>query len=300
MNKLPVGETIGFAYRFTFNQLGTIIGLIWIPLVVIAVLQFLPYGLGDSTLSPEDNPAAYGGAQLRAIVFLFVIILMYACLFVSVTQQALGVRQGDGIFHFTLGRTELRMWGALLLLAAIATTLLLAVALLATVGVVVTAKSVNNGLAGPVEDALLFVGACAFLFAMVRVGFLLAPATIVEKKIAFKSSWKLSHGNFWRISLALFVVTLPVTIVVLAAQFGLMGRELVSVMQPERGLSLETVMTRMELVTSRHIAEIIGINLIVAPFLYGLVLATAAFAYRTLSAGTAGTSPPEVQAPLQS
>ena len=104
-----------------------------------------------------------------------------------------------------------------------------------------------------------------------ELGFLLAPATIVEKKIGFESSWKLSHGNFWRISLALFVVTLPVTIVVLAAQFALMGRELVSVMQPERGLSLETVMTRMELVTSRHIAEIIGINLIVAPFLYGLV-----------------------------
>jgi len=294
VKKLPVGEAIRFAYHFTFGQLGTIIGLVWIPLVVIAVLQFLPYGMGDAMLSREDNAAAYGSAQLRAIIFMFVIVLMYACIFVSVTQQALGLRQGGAIYHFALGRTELRMWGTLLLLGAILTMLLLAIALLTTVGVVAVAKSVDRALAGPVEDALLLIGACAVIFVAVRLGFLLAPATVVEKKIGFESSWKLSRGNFWRISLAIFVVTLPIAVLVFAAQYALMGRELVAIAQP--GVNLETLMTRLELVTSRHVAEIIGVNLIVAPFVYGLFLATAAFAYRTLSAPSPGANTVEPSA----
>ncbi len=288
MKKLPVGEAIAFAYRFTFGQLGTIIGLVWIPLVVIAVLQFLPYGMGDAMLSREENPAAYGSAQLRAILFMFVIVLMYACIFVSVTQQALGLRKGGAVYHFAMGRTELRMWGSLLLLGAIMTMLLLAVALFTTVGVIAAAKSVDRALAEPVQDALLLIGACAFIYVAVRLGFLLAPVTVVEKKIGFESSWKLSRGNFWRISLALFVVTLPIAVHVLAAQYALMGRELVAVMQP--GVSLETFMTRLELVTARHAPELIGVNLIVAPFVYGLFLSTAAFAYRTLSAQPSGTN----------
>jgi hypothetical protein len=282
VKKLPVGEAIRFAYHFTFGQLGTIIGLVWIPLVVIAVLQFLPYGMGDAALSREDNAAAFQSAQLRAILFMFVIMLMYACVFVSVTQQALGLRQGGAIYHFALGRTELRMWGSLLLLGAILFMLLAAIGLLTFVGAVAAGKSVDPALAGPVQSAFLFIGACAFIYVAVRLGYLLVPATVVEKKLGFESSWKLSQGNFWRISLAAFVVTLPIAILVFAAQYALMGRELIAIMQP--GVSLETFPARLELITARHAPELIGVNLIVAPFVYGLFLATAAFAYRTLSA----------------
>jgi hypothetical protein len=285
VKKLPVGEAIRFSYHFTFGQLGTIIGLMWIPLVVIAVLQFLPYGMGDAALSREDNPAAYGSAQLRAIIFMFVIALMYACFFVSVTQQALGLRQGGAIYHFTLGRTELRMWGALLLLGAIMFMLLGAIGLLTVAGAVAAGKSLDPAIAGPVMTSILFIGACAFIYVAVRLGFLLAPVTVVEKKIGFESSWKLSHGNFWRISLAAFVVTLPVAVLVFTAQYALMGRELVAIMDP--GTSFATFTTRLEVITGRHAPELIGVNLIVAPFVYGLFLSTAAFAYRTLSAAPA-------------
>ncbi|MEJ0044147.1 MAG: hypothetical protein WDM81_18895 [Rhizomicrobium sp.] len=40
MNKIPVGETIRFAYAFTFGEIGTVIGLVWIPLVINAVGAF--------------------------------------------------------------------------------------------------------------------------------------------------------------------------------------------------------------------------------------------------------------------
>ena len=46
------GQTISDAYGFTFTQLGTIIGLIWFPMVVSTLLNFLPQlaaGYGDAT-----------------------------------------------------------------------------------------------------------------------------------------------------------------------------------------------------------------------------------------------------------
>jgi len=144
-------------------------------------------------------------------------------------------------------------------------------------------------------SALLFIGACAFIYVAVRLGFLLAPATVVEKKLGFESSWKLSHGNFWRISLAAFVVTLPIAILVVAAQYALMGRELVAIMDP--GTSFATFMTRLKVVIGRHAPELIGVNLIVAPFVYGLFLSTAAFAYRTLSAPPPAPNASEPMAP---
>jgi hypothetical protein len=297
MNKLPVGETIGFAYRFAFGQLGTIIGLIWIPMVAIAVLQFLPYGLGDAALVPEDNPTAYGAAQLRAIVFLFVTMLMYASIFVSVTQQALGQRQGSALYHFGMGRTEFRMWGALLLLAAIATMLLLGVALVSTAAVVVATRSGNGALAGPAEGAFLFVGTCAFVFVITRLGFLLVPSTVVEKKLGLQRSWNLSYGNFWRITLVLFVVTLPVALVVGGAQFALMGRELAPLLRPMHAITFEVLMNRMDVVMSRHMPEIIGINLIAAPFQCGLLLAAAAFGYKALSAAQQSIPRTEITPP---
>jgi hypothetical protein len=290
MSKLPVGESIGFAYRFAFGQLGTIIGLIWIPMVVIAVLQFLPYGLGDAALVPEDNPTAYGAAQLRSIVFLFIAMLMYASIFVAVTQQALGLRQGNALYHFALGRTEFRMWGALLLLAAIALALLSGVALVATAGFYVAAKSGAGALAGLVESALLFGGTCAFIFVITRLGYLLVPSTVAEKKLGLERSWKLTHGNFWRITLVLFVVTFPVALVVGGAQFTLMSRELAPLLRPTHAMTIEVLMNRLDVVMGRHMPEIIGINLIAAPFQCGLLLAAAAFGYRALGTG----SPPGV------
>jgi hypothetical protein len=290
MNKLPVGGSIGFAYRFAFGQLGTIIGLIWIPMVVIGVLQFLPFGLGDATLVPQDNPSAYGAAQLRAIVFLFVTMLMYASIFVAVTQQALGLRQGSALYHFGLGRTEFRMWGALLLLSAICIMFLVAVAALTWVGIVVAAKSGNAALAGPVEGALLFVGTCGFIFVVTRLGYLLVPVTVSENRIGLERSWKLSHGNFWRITLVLFVVTFPVQFVAGGAQLAVMGRELGPLLNPTHTMTVDVFMNRMQVVESHHMPEIIGINLIAAPFLWGLLLSAAAFGYKALRAAADPTT----------
>src|SRR4051812_20549206 len=57
MNRLPVGKAISYAYAFTFNQLGTIIGLCWVPLVLMAFVQFLPFAFGNP-MAPAENATA--------------------------------------------------------------------------------------------------------------------------------------------------------------------------------------------------------------------------------------------------
>ena len=288
MNKLPVGETIGFAYRFTFGQLGTIIGLIWAPMVVIAVLRFLPYGLGDTTLSPEQNLAAFNAAQLRIVLFGLASLFFYACVCVSVTQQALGLRKGGAIFHFAIGRTELRMWSAFLLLTLILAMLMLGVFLATNGAVMLLARSGNAVLAGGVMLGMLFAGSCLIVFALVRLSFLVAPVCVAEGTMGLERGWRLTRGNFWRISGILFVVTLPVVAVTVCAVLGLIGEDLSKLVGVAPKLTQEVLQNRMQVILGRHMAMMIGIDLIAAPFLLGLTLGASAFAYKTL----ASASPP--------
>jgi hypothetical protein len=67
--KLSVGPAIRFAFRFAFGQLGTIIGLVWAPMVAIAVLTFLPHALGDAGALQGTDGAVAAPVVLRAVVF---------------------------------------------------------------------------------------------------------------------------------------------------------------------------------------------------------------------------------------
>ncbi len=292
MNRLSVGATVRAAYSFALGQLGTIIGLIWAPMVAIAVLRFLPYGIGDNHLSPEQNPQAAGAAALRSLVFMLISFLLYAMINVAVIRQALGLRKGSAIFHFALGRTEFRLWGATLILGAILATLAFGciVAMIGISGAVAAAGGEHAAaLAGA---AAMLAGACILLVALVRLSFLYVPITVVEERISFERGWLLTRGNFWRIAGVLFVVTLPIFAIVFTVFMVLMGPDLASLAPIADKLAPEVLAERVQAIVDRHIATIIGINLIVAPFSIGLLSGASAYAYRALSvpAGTAAAA----------
>ena len=127
MNKVPAGKTIAYAYAFTFGHLGTIIGLAWLPLVISAVLQFLPYALGAESAGASANATAQGRQALEGLATALLIVLLNAIIFVPVVRQALGLRQGAAVVHFKLGAAEFRLFGAILLLLLV--TFVLAVGL---------------------------------------------------------------------------------------------------------------------------------------------------------------------------
>jgi hypothetical protein len=291
MNRIPVRETIGFAYRFTFGQLGTIIGLIWVPMVAIAVLQFLPYGLGDANLTADQNPNALGAAALRGLVFWLASVLLYACVNVAVIRQALGLRTGTAIVHFSLGRAELRMWGASLLFMAIFFALMIGLVLAMIAAGFAGGATGNKIVAGAVVSLVLIAGSCILLVSLVRLGFLLVPVTVAEEKVSFERGWILTQGNFWRIAAVLFVVTLPTFVVLMIASIGLMGHELEQLGRVAHNIAPQAVMERYRMIVSAHAPELIGINLILAPFTLGLTLGASAAAYKALKAGAASASP---------
>ena len=70
MNKLPVGKTISDAYGFTFSHLGTIIGLIWFPMVVSTLLNFLPE-LADNYSDGSNNVVECGMVKTYHLIECF-------------------------------------------------------------------------------------------------------------------------------------------------------------------------------------------------------------------------------------
>lgn len=291
MKKLPVAETIRFAYAFAFGQIGTIIGLIWAPMVVIAVLRFLPYGMGDVDISPQADPRAAGAAGLRDLLFMLASVLLYACISVAVIRQALGLRSGPAVFHFSLGRPEFRLAGATLVLGVILMVLLVASAFAALVAGSTVANAGDKQLGNAVGAVTMLAGMCVFLYALVRLSFVYVPASVVENKLGLEQSWNLTTGNFWRASAVLFVVTLPAVVILFGSFFALMGRELQTLIPVAASLTPDALSARIDAIVERHIGPIIGINLILAPFSIGLTLGAAAQGYRALGGGAPAAAP---------
>jgi hypothetical protein len=281
--KLSVGPAIRFAFGFAFGQLGTIIGLIWAPMVAIAILTFLPHALGDTQALRGQDHAATSAAVLRGIVFWAANMLLSSCVYVAVTRQALGLRKGPAIFHFSMGMAELRMTGATLLLRLI--VFVLAIGLVLALVAAGFLAGTNEIAAAGATAVLGICGACALLYAITRLGFLLVPVTVAENRITLERGWTLARGNFWRITSVLFVVTLPTLVVFLSAVFWLTGSELMALMPIVDKLTPEVLSDRIQTIFDAHIATIIGIQFIMAPFTLGLLLGAAAFAYKELAAG---------------
>jgi hypothetical protein len=282
VNKIPVGKTIGFAYDFAFNQIGTVIGLIWVPMVAIGVLQFMPSLLGD-TMVPPDQVAAAGAAALRNIGFGLLTMLLYAGIYVSVTRQALGLRKGPAAIYFMLGQAEFRMWGALLLMGLLFVVFAM-IFLIAVVSLTALAGSTgNNPGVGLLLLAVIVGGSCALIFVLVRLSFLLAPVTVAEGKISFERVWILSRGNFWRIFVVMLGVGFPILIVYLAASYAIMGNELVALVMQAPKLSQVVLNNRLQAILQGHISATIGLGLLLAPFTVGLSRAAAAAGYLALT-----------------
>ncbi len=203
MNTIPVGKTIAFAYQFTLENLGAIIGLIWLPTVAITVGGFFAdttYSATVNTAVQEGRSAAAGQAAISLLAWYLLSILLSAMAATAVTRQALGLRKGPAFISFSLGLPEFRVFGAMLSLIAV--LLLLLLPYLFTVSSMAVAAQ-GGGASAPVlafvAMVLALAGAGGILFVLVRLSFLMLPATVAENAAGLARSWALTRGNFWRI-----------------------------------------------------------------------------------------------------
>ncbi len=286
MNKIPVMQTIRYAYAFTFGHLGTIIGLIWIPMVLVTAIGFFVTNRYVETFSEaiaQDNEAMAGQAGLLVIGYSIIGLLLYSMIYVAVTRQALGLRGATAFAHFELGPPVWRMFGALLAVIFIIGIFYLVIFLVTFGGFAgVNGMAKTPAAAGLALGLLVFLlaGLCALLFVAVRLVFLLPPVVVAEHRMSVARGWELTRGNFWRIILIWVATLLPVLLIVFGAELAVMGPDyFFSGLNPTASLTEQA--NRMQEM-GKHLPLLYGVSFLLSPFMTGLTLGASAYAYRAL------------------
>jgi len=269
---LPVIATIREAYDFTFANLGAIIGLIWMPMVLVTVGEFFlaqHYGARVQEALEAGNPNAAGPAALALFLFALGALALYAMMLTAVTQLALGQRQGGAMYHFAFGALEWRVFRNLfgLVLFLLPGYLLLLIGM----GRAGTAATAADGIA--LLTVALIVGGLVYFG--VRLAGVLLPVVLHEEKQALVKSWSLSAGNFWRLLGVFAGAILPlyfVTMLVVAAVIG-------------DSVPQGTTPTPEQIMAARdaHLPLLSGLSFLIAPLLIGLVVGASVASWRQLS-----------------
>ena len=289
MTKIPVLACIRYGYEFTFGHLGTIIGLIWLPMVIVAVPGYFVashYYAALPAAVTEGNSAAVGQLMLLVLMWSLSALFISSMMYVAVMRQALGLRQGPAIVHFSLGPDELRIFGAVVGLIGVAMLFLVADGV---------AVAVTRRLGGKIAAELVAVGVLlAILYALFRLGFFLAAATVAEEKVGLGRAWQLSAGNFWRIAGVALATLGPLLLIMFAAQVAILGPHFY-MHKPlgTKGDEAENIREMIEQmrIASENLPALSGLSFVLAPLFLGLGLAPSAFAYRALTAAAAAKSP---------
>lgn len=296
MSKIPVRNTIVYAYTFAFGQLGIVIGLIWIPLVILGVGTYFTWAHYLASLMAASRTGDLrnaGGAVLLLLGWTITGFLVQAIAFVGVTEQALGLRKGPVIARFSVGRRELRVFGGLLSLAA----LVLLFAILVNVGGTLGYGAVmllahSPAVAFSIATLVKLILECAMFFAVVRLGFFIVPIAVAEDRVALSQSWKFTRGSFWRLLAICAAVLLPLLLLAGVAEVAILGPKAFTGpahVSAEGAPDPAFVMDQLELL-SAHLPELVGLSLLAAPFFLGLLLSAQASAYRAVTGnGQPGT-----------
>lgn len=306
MGKIPVGQTIAQAYGFSFGKYLTLLGIVWLPMAAIAVVMYfflLPFLQSSAELfqqlilHPRDPEVAAAFNQQFGRIWLFdiVIMLVFVMIKVGITKEVLGLRTGPRFVYLAFGKDELYVLLNYIFVFVILYAAIIAVAIVvALIGVVIAIvfasamphfdPKASSGLVVAMVVPLAGAIECAFIYGMVRLTFLMVPVTVAEKRFGIGRSWTLTKGNFWRI----FAIALAIWLPLIILEFLFIGLALAShvaafIAASQKGPA--AVAAEFAALWKIYLDNLLYISLIgfaLAPVLYGLIAAPAAFAYRAL------------------
>jgi hypothetical protein len=290
MQKIPVGQTIAFAYHFLFARIGTIVGIAWLPAILSSVVSYMiaTYAAMHRAEFEAGDPQATGAYIVISMFGLMVTIFMASVVAVAITRQVLGQGSSGVVLYFAAGRTEWRMLAAnvrylLAIFALIALAALITILAFMLSGIPLDAPERIQPSAATILAGLIswFV----FLYALatiLRVGFLLPPSIVAEEKGGLRRSYELTKGNFWRALAVVLALGLPLLLLVLGGEAAVLraalGPEFAGMnpaeFLPRAGQAMEAKLLPWTIFTT--VVFILG---------SGLIYSGAAFAYRA-AAGT--------------
>ena len=237
--------------------------------------------------SSAEQPAdlATFGKAMGDLLPMMVMGLAVQCVMAGAVYRILLRPEDKGFAYLKLGMDEARLAALTFIYVLLASVTMFVVVLAAAlIAMIASAAGQNVALLVAVATEIFFLG----LLFYVGVRLSLAPAiTFAERRIALFDSWKLTHGQFWRLTgayalaicgivvIALLVVTIFSALVAVAV-----GGDLQAVgkmFSPDQS-SLAT-----------YFSPVMILYLLVAGWLsalyYAVIIAPAAVAYRALNRG---------------
>lgn len=297
MQKIPVGPTIAFAYRFLITEIGTIVGIAWLPAALSSAVSYGArlYAAEHRALMDVGDPQTAGTYLILSLASLVVLLFASAMVAVAITRAAMGQERPAGalLLYFAAGRSEWRMLSANIRYlfgtgALLALAVLIAAAAFFLSGTPLDAPEQVRPTPATILAAA--ISWAVFLYAgatILKIGFLL-PATIVsEEKGGLRRSFELAKGNFWRILAVMLALGLPLLLLVLAGEVVVLRSALgpnFARMSPAEFFQKAGDAMDAKLVPWQIFSAVLFI------LASGLVYSGAAFAYRSVSPSSNGRS----------
>ncbi len=230
MAKIPFEATFTGAYQFLFHRILSIIGTLWLPMLVMLgicagiIYLVVPPGWwhGQFPVVDGTSPDPVAIMAVMRPIFAAYFPCMIVCLVfgammnIGILQLALGRKERCFVF-FSLGADVWRLAAAWILMSLI--MLLIIMLVVASVVLLVSvAKPLIGGWAVLLAVLCAIAGICFFFYVLVRLIFFLPAVAAAEHKIGLERAWELGRGNFWRIAGLCLAIIIPVMIVTILLQ----------------------------------------------------------------------------------
>ncbi|HEY4075304.1 MAG TPA: hypothetical protein VGM26_00095 [Rhizomicrobium sp.] len=283
MRRVPVVATIRDAYTFALTHLGGIIGLIWVPTVLLTVMGFFSsqrfYNDYIEAIA-ADNAAALGPGLLVMLGYLVAMLLLQAMIHVAIVQLAMGSRNASVVAHFAFGAPEWRMFRAFVAFVGLVFVLLIPVFIVGNVALMA------SGAGGRVPQAAMAVLMAFVLYgvvviAMPRFLMLLPAIAVAETAPVLRRAWTLSSGNFWRLLAVMIGIFGPVLVIFTVLEMALAGHA-----SSPAGANAQVQMVAGVMRAREVLPLISGLGFLVSPLLVGLFVGASVSVWRALKEDT--------------
>jgi len=294
MQKIPVGPTIAFAYRFLIREIGIVLGICWLPAVLFAGTNYLTqlYAIQNRALLDAHDPRATGAYFLLMVLSLAVTLYASSMAAIAITRQVMGKERPPGVLllYFAAGRSEWRMLGANIRLLMAAGVLLLIAALVATAAFLIAGAPLNAPqqtvpTGATIAAELVGLGALIYAFvSIVQMSFLLPATVTMEEKGGLRRAHELAKGNVLRVLVIFAALALPILLLVLGAEAAIVS----SALGPNfSNLSPSEFFEKADQAMEQKLGPWQIFSAIVFVLASGLLYSGAAFAYRARTSAEA-------------
>jgi hypothetical protein len=197
---VPAGKTVRGAYGFLFQNAGTVIGTVWLPLLLLAAVTA---GVAWLVLGPALPVSAAHPLPMLAVI---AVVFLGGCLAGSMvlarlTQHALGKRTRPTYAAVPLGRDVWRILPSFLLFDIVLTLMAFEADELASAAFTRTPPPVMAMAAG--------LACLVAIYVVLRALFLVPAVVAVEHRLGLTRSWSLCRRSFARLVIIALAIGVP-------------------------------------------------------------------------------------------